>query len=287
MRNFVYGLTSFIPAKWYVMMKYYKNFGRLPDLKHPKTFNEKLNWLKLHDRNPRYSSLVDKYEAKNVVGKIIGFEHIIPTLGVWDRAEDIDFDNLPNQFVLKTTHDSGTVIVCKDKRKLDVQSAIKKLRDSLRRDFYLETREWPYKNVKRRIIAEEFMTDGGQDIQDYKIHCFNGTPKVILVCKDRFKGDGLTEDFYNQEWEHLDIKRPKHPNSAGPIARPPELQEMLELSKKLSEGFSFVRTDFYTINHQVYFGELTLYPASGSVAFEPEKWDEIFGDWLGIPAVGG
>lgn len=278
-----YRLALLIPDRWYVMAKYYKNFGRLPNLRNPKTFNEKLQWLKLHNHRPEYTKMVDKYEVKKYVAEIIGDEYIIPTLGVWDRAEDIDFDSLPNQFVLKATHDSGRVVICKDKAKLDLEKAVDEMRISLCRNFYAVTREWPYKNVKPRIIAEQYMQDDDDDdLKDYKVHNFNGVPRVILVCQNRFKDSGLTEDFYSTQWERLDVSRPDHPNSQSEVPRPQELDTMLELAKKLSSAVPFMRTDFYTINHKVYFGEITLYPASGTVPFIPDSVDRLLGDWINL-----
>lgn len=279
----LYKLSLLVPDRWYIMAKYYKNFGKLPNFKNPKTFNEKLQWLKLYDHRPEYIRMVDKYEAKKYAAEIIGDEYIIPTLGVWDKAENIDFDSLPNQFVLKATHDSGRVIICKDKSKLDVKKAIDEMRLSLSRNFYAVTREWPYKNVKPRIIAEKYLQDiNGDDLKDYKVHNFNGVPRIILVCQNRFKETGLTEDFYSQQWKHLDISRPGHPNSKIETPRPQELDMMLELSKMLAKGTSFMRTDFYTINHHVYFGEITLYPASGTVPFIPDEVDYLLGSWIDL-----
>lgn len=282
-KMYLYCSLMVIPDSIYVRLKYRKAFGHWPNLRNPQTFNEKLNWLKLYDRNPLYTRMVDKYEAKRYVADLIGEEYIIPTLGVWDRAEDIDFDALPDKFVLKATHDSGRVIICKDKAKLDRAKAVRDMKASLKRNFYAVTREWPYKNVKPRIIAEQLLecTDNSE-LADYKVHNFNGTPKVILVCRDRFAESGLTEDFYDMEWTHLNVRRPGHPNAPIAESRPAELDKMLELSEKLSNGYPFMRTDFYTIGGKVYFGEITLYPASGAVPFEPSEYDDLFGDNLKI-----
>ncbi len=285
--NFVkrvgYSFLKLIPDSIYVPFKYRKAFGRWPDLKNPRTFNEKLTWLKLNDHNPLYTRMVDKYEAKRYVADIIGEEYIVPTYGVWDRAEDIDFDSLPDKFVLKATHDSGRVIICRDKSTLDKNNAIREMRKSLRRNFYAVTREWPYKNVKPRIIAEKLLevTDGGE-IADYKVHNFNGVPKVILVCRDRFRETGLTEDFFDTEWKHISVRRPGHPNAPVLEDKPAKLSKMLELSEKLSNGYPFMRTDFYCVDGKVYFGEITLYPASASVPFIPQTFDELFGAELNI-----
>lgn len=427
----------------YLEMMFPLMTGYSLNLEQPVTFNEKMQWLKLYDRKPIYTTMVDKYEAKKYVASIIGDEYIIPTIRVWDNFDEIDFDNLPNQFVLKCTHDSGGLVICRDKNKLDLSSVRKKISKSLKRNFYYAGREWPYKNVKPRIIAEKYMedhstselrdynffcfggmakcykvdfdrfvehranyfsTDGelmkiGEEIcppnfnkeipvheniekmkelaeklsatkpflradfydadgkvyfgeltfypasgfgkfiydgnderlgswiklpekselegyyliykemlcvlntcainpekdrsnsshglADYKIHSFNGVPKVILVCRDRFSDLGLTEDFFDQNWTHLDVQREMHPNSDTEIEKPRELDKMLELAEKLSKDIPFLRSDFYTIDGKVYFGELTFYPASGFEGFQPASFDRKLGNWLVLPDVGG
>ena len=268
----------------YLRLYYYFKMGKVLHLNHPRTFNEKLQWLKLYNRQPEYTMMVDKYAVKDYVSNIIGKEHIIPTIAVWEKPEDINWDTLPPQFVLKTTHGGGSlgVIICKDKESFDKDKAIKKLTTSMKSDLYREFREWPYKNVRKRIIAEPFMTDGGKDLKDYKIHNFNGLPKFILLCRDRYAESGLTEDFYSTDWTHLEMKRPNLKNPGGHDC-PKELKEMLSYAKQLSQNIPFVRTDFYIINGKVYFGELTFFPAGGMSKFEPEKYDEILGSWLTLP----
>ena len=421
-------LGRLIPDDVYLKIKYKAVFNKRLDLNNPVTFNEKLQWLKLYDRNPRYIPMVDKYEAKKYVANIIGEEYIIPTLGVWDCFEEIDFDELPEQFVLKCTHDSGGIVICKNKACFDKEEARKKLSKSLKHNYYWSGREWPYKNVKPRIIAEKYMeeassnelkdykffcfngiarcfkvdydrfvnhfanyfdTDGnmlpfgeltyppnysvktalpdelgfmkkmsevlakdtnflrvdfydvngkvyfgeltfypmsgfgpftdiewdrilgswiqlpGKDddrigfskdmvvhykqkkgsLTDYKVHCFNGEPKLILVCKDRFSKEGVSEDFYDCNWNHLSVKRPKHRNSLNRIERPLMLEKMLELSTKLSQNVPFLRCDYYLQDNNIYFGELTFYPASGLEAFEPSTFDTEFGKLLQFPDI--
>ena len=283
LKTFIYKLGLIIPDSFFVSLKYRKAFGKWPDLKNPQTFNEKLTWLKLYDHNPIYTQMVDKYEAKEYVAKIIGKEYVIPTFGIWERAEDIDFNSLPEKFVLKATHDSGRVIICKDKSKLDKANAILEMNKSLKRNFYAVTREWPYKNVKPRIIAEQLLESSDSEmIADYKVHNFNGNAEIILVCRDRFGKSGLTEDFFDSDWNHLDLQRPYHPNASQKIERPKELSIMLELSRKLSKDYPFMRTDFYAVDGKVYFGEITLYPASGAVPFIPDRYDLILGKLLDI-----
>ena len=235
-------LGQFLSDKTYIKLKW-KNAMSYPlNLNNPITFNEKLQWLKLNDRKKIYTQMVDKYNAKLYVSEKLGQQFIIPTLGVWNSVEEIDWSTLPNRFVLKCTHDSGGLVICKDKTKLDINKAKRILKQSLNFNFYKAGREWPYKDVPRRIIAEKFMEDSNnQELSDFKIHCFNGIPKAILVCRDRFSKTGLTEDFYDEEWNHLDIKRPDHPNSRTPIEKPLELAQMLEYAKKLSYGIPFLR----------------------------------------------
>lgn len=276
--------SKLIPDRAYLKLKYRANFGRKLNLKSPKTFNEKLQWLKLYDRKTEYTALVDKYEVKSHVAEKIGEEYIIPTLGVWDHAEDIDFDALPNQFVLKCTHDSGGIVICRDKSQLDVEKAKRILNRALKNNFYFSGREWPYKNVKARILAEQYMEDAETaELRDYKVHNFNGEPKLVLVCGNRFSKSGLTEDFYSNTWEHLNVRRPNHPNADVPAEMPEVLQQMFEFSRILSKGVPFLRTDFYIVNHKIYFGELTFFPANGFAPFDPEEWDDTFGSWIKLP----
>lgn len=265
----------------YLKLRYFCIFNKKLNFENPKNFNEKLQYLKLNDRNLEYVKLVDKYEVKKIVASTIGEEYIIPTLGVWEKFDQIDFETLPDQFVLKCTHDSGGNVVCKDKSTFNKEKAKKKIEKCLARNFYYPTREWPYKNVHPRIIAEKYLENSEtRSLDDYKVHNFNGEPKIILVCKDRYEKTGLTEDFYSLNWEHLDIKRPGASFSKIQIEKPEKLEEMLEISRRLSEGIPFLRTDFYIVDHRLYIGELTFFPASGFSKFHPQKWDVIFGEWL-------
>lgn len=259
--------------------------GSILDLENPKTFNEKLQWLKLYDRKPEYTIMVDKYKVREYIAEQIGEEYLLPMLGVWEKPTEIRFDSLPTQFVLKCNHNSGLgMCICREKSKLDEKEVKRRLYKGIQENYYLKGREWPYKNVPRKIIAEKYMSDESGELIDYKVHNFNGKPKFILVCKDRFKDSGLTEDFYTVDWERMPVKRPGTPNSTIPMEKPKQLEEILELSRKLSKDIPFVRTDFYIINGKVFFSELTFYPASGFVKFEPEKWDTIFGEWLKLPS---
>jgi hypothetical protein len=273
----LYSDSFFLKAKYYLIM------GRRLNLETPQTYNEKLQWLKLYDRNPLYTTLVDKYRVKQWLADKFGEQYIIPTLAVYNSVEEIDLDKLPNQFVSKCNHDSGSVVICRDKSSFDLEAAKRELDEALKKNFYWEAREWPYKNVKSRIIAEQYMNNDGQELDDYKVHNFNGEPKVVLVCSDRYKKSGLAEDFYSCEWEHLDISRPGIRHSAEVQEKPAELDEMLDLAKKLSVGIPFVRTDFYIINHQVYFGEMTFFPACGMKPFVPREWDYKLGSFSTLP----
>ena len=268
----------------YIKRKFKALTGKTLNLENPKTFNEKLQWLKLYNRDPRYTEYVDKYKVREYIAETLGEEYLIPLLGVWDKAEDIDFDALPDQFVLKCNHNSGLgMCICKDKSKLDKSKVINELQKGLNENFYLRHREWPYKDVPRKIIAEQFMTeDSGGELMDYKIHCFNGKPEFILVCSDRFSQSGLREDFYDTNWNLLDIQRPDHPNSKNGIPKPALLDEMLRLAGILAKDIPFSRIDFYVINSKIYFGEITFFPTSGYGAFVPESADAWIGSLLDL-----
>lgn len=280
-------LLRFVPDETQIRWMYYASLGKRLNLNDPKTFNEKLQWLKLFDRNPLYSTLVDKYAVKEFVKERIGTQYVIPTYGVWNSFDEIDFDILPDQFVLKTTHDGGGngVIICQNKKHFNIKKSKSILEKSLKRNVYKDLREWPYKNVKPRILAEALLTNDGKPLKDYKIHNFNGISRFILVCQDRYEESGLTEDFFTTNWERIPVRRPKHPNSVRPIEVPAELTEMLELSCRLSTGIPFVRVDFYVSDGKVYFGEMTFYPTSGYTAFVPEDYDNIFGQWIDLSKV--
>lgn len=280
-RKIRYGLR-FLPDKTYLQLNYFAHFHKFANLKQPLTFNEKLNWLKLNDRNPEYVKLVDKYEVKPIISDLIGEEYIIPTLGVWNSFDEIDFDSLPERFVLKCTHDSEGLVIVKDKSKLDMAAAKEKIEYALKQNFYYIGREWPYKNVPPRIIAEEYMedhTDG--ELRDYKFFCFDGVPKAMFIASDR-SIDEVKFDYYDLDFNHLDIKQ-KYPN-ANTLRKPVTFDKMIELAKIISKGYPHVRVDFYEVDGKLYFGEFTLYHFSGFMPFQPDKWDKIFGDWLELKA---
>lgn len=272
-----------IPDKTYLQLLYSIRINKKLNLNAPQTFNEKLQWLKLYNRNPEYTKMVDKYEAKKYVANIIGEEYIIPTLGVYDKFEDINFATLPNQFVIKCTHNSGGLIICKDKTKLNIKEARKKINKSLKRNYFYTGREWPYKNVKPRIIAEQYMEDKKNDeLYDYKFMCFNGKVKCSFVCTDRYSEDGLKVTFFDLNWNKMPFER-HYPNSNNVIEKPINYELMIKLAETLSKDIPFVRVDFYEINNKPYFGELTFYPGNGMEEFTPEKYDKILGDMLELP----
>uniref|UniRef100_UPI0040562FD9 ATP-grasp fold amidoligase family protein n=1 Tax=Acetatifactor sp. TaxID=1872090 RepID=UPI0040562FD9 len=255
------------------------------NLSNPRTFNEKLQWLKLYDRNLEYIKKVDKYAVKNYVIEKIGEQYLIPTLGVWDTFEQISFDELPNQFVLKCTHDSGGIVICRDKSDFDIEAAKYRLSKSLKINYFWGNREWPYKNVKPRIIAEKYMEDStGNDLIDYKVMCFNGEPKCTFVCENRSSKEKFTITVYDTDWNIMPFER-EHPRRKQPGKRPSTYEEMMRLSKKLSENIPFVRVDFYEIQGKLYFGEMTFYPGAGFTPFKPYEWDIKLGEWLILPDI--
>ena len=255
------------------------------NLDNPQTFNEKLQWLKLYNRKPEYTQMVDKYAVKEYVANIIGEEYIIPTLGIWDRVEDIDWEALPNQFVLKTTHSGGNtgVVICKDKTKFDKTAAAKKLCRSLKQDIFISTREWPYKDVPRRIIAEQYMEIRGQkDLPDYKFFCFDGEPKAMLVASGRYIEPETCFDYFDMEFNHLPFEQ-GGPNYHKHIEKPLLFEEMKEVAAKLSQNLIHARIDLYEVNGMVKFGEITFFDSSGFAEFKPKEWDYRFGEWIKLP----
>ena len=262
------------------------HMGKKLDLENPQTFSEKIQWLKLYDRNPEYTKMVDKYAVKDYVASVIGNEYIIPTIGVWNKAEDIDWDKLPNQFVLKCNHDSGGLVICRDKNALDKEAAIKKLNKCLKRDYYKVWREWPYKNVPHRIIAEIYIEPESDinDLPDYKFFCFNGEPKYCQVITGRNKT--MSIDFFDHDWNHQPFHEPKtYPFAEKEPKKPSQYNLMLDLARKLAKGKAFSRIDFYQVREQVLFGEITFYPTTGIGGFDPEKYDLVFGKMIQLPSL--
>lgn len=275
------GVTKYISDKAFVEKEYFLNTGEKLNLVHPQKFNEKLQWLKLYDHNPQYTIMVDKYRARQYIKDVIGDQYLIPLLGVWEKPDEIEFDLLPNQFVLKCNHNSGTgMCVCKDKNRIDISKIKRELRKGLREDYYSVHREWPYRDVQRQIIAEKYMVDeGGEVLTDYKFFCFNGEPRVMYISNDG--AENPRTDFFDMEFNHLPIIM-KDPNSEQLPKKPQNFEVMKELAEKLSEGIPFLRTDFYEINGNVYVGELTLYHNAGLSHIEPEEWSYKLGSYIDL-----
>lgn len=278
-------IIKLMPAKLYLELMFRRRIGKKLNLDNPRTFNEKLQWLKLYDRRPEYTTMVDKYAVKKYIADIIGKEYIIPTLGVWKNFDEIDFSKLPNQFVLKCTHDSGGLVICRDKNKFDIESARKKINKSLNRNYYYAGREWPYKNVPPRIIAEQYMEDSEtSELRDYKFFCFDGEPIYCQVISDRSTVE--TIDFYDIKWIHqpfTGLAVPPKPFGKIPIPIPKTFENMKKSAKLLSKNIPFVRVDFYEINGKMYFGELTFYPAAGFGKFSPDEWNQKIGNMINLP----
>ena len=268
----------------YLKIAYRVRMGKKLNLKNPKTFNEKLQWLKVHNRNPLCTRLVDKHEVRSYIAETIGEQYLIPLVGgPWDCFDEIDFDKLPDQFVLKCTHDSGGLIICKNKADLDVTAAKRKIEACLKHNFYWGMREWPYKDVKPRIIAEKYMEDPiDKELKDYKVMCFNGNPKLIQVHSGRYQSH--VQDFYDTDWNYLEMSQGT-PTSGNQTLAPSFLNDMLELSRKLSAGYPHLRVDWYYVNKRMYFGELTFFDGSGFWPFDPAEWDEKIGSWIDLSSV--
>lgn len=279
------GLLHWLSDERYLRINYWLKMRKSLKLEYPLTFNEKLQWLKLYDHRPDYITMVDKIAVKDYIAERIGEEYIIPTIGVWNKPEDIEWELLPNQFVIKWNHDSGSIVICKDKNNFDCEAAIKKLSYGAKVNGFWYGREWPYKGVKPLLLAEQYMEcqNGTQEaLIDYKFMCFNGIVKCCFTCTDRFTKEGLKVTFYDNDWKIMPFER-NHPKESEPMPQPKSYNKMKEAAEKLSEGLPFARIDFYEINEQPYFGEITLYPGSGYEAFQPEEWDYILGSWIDLP----
>ena len=270
------------------LKKAFKLFmGKKLNLKNPLTFSEKLQWLKLYNRKPEYTTMVDKYAVKEYIAEKIGEEHVIKTLGVWDRFDDIDFNALPQQFVLKTTHDSGGLSICRDKSTFDKEKAREKIEKSLEREYFYVWREWPYKDVKPRIIAEQYMEQKGCDeLTDYKFYCFNGEPKFLYISQGLSNHETARIQYVSLDWEKMAVRRTDFPEMDKLPPKPITYDKMIEFSKTFSKNIPFLRVDFYEINGKLYFSELTFSPGAGLTKFEPESWDYKFGDWITLSEKG-
>lgn len=267
--------------RWY----YFFCMKKRLNLKLPTTYNEKINWLKLYNRNPFYTTLVDKLKVKDVVAQMIGEEHVIKTLGVWKRAEDIDWDKLPDRFVLKTTQGGGNVgiMICRDKSSFDKSKAVANMNAALKQNLYYSSREWPYKNVEPMIFAEEYMEDEHGELRDYKFFCFNGKCKMLFVATERQTREEPYFNFFDENYNPLPFMQ-GHPVNPVIPEKPEGFDEMKRVAEELSKGLPHVRMDLYIINGKVYFGEYTFYHFGGTMPFEPAEWDYKIGEWLQLPS---
>ena len=274
----------FVDPEKYIHKLFIRRVGHPLNLEDPQTYSEKLQWLKLYWHLPILTNLVDKYAVKQFVRERIGPEFLIPTIAVWDNPSDIDWDSLPNQFVLKCTHNCGGLVICKDKSRLDRRKAIRIIKKSFRHNYYYDGFEWPYKNVRPRILAEQYMEDEGTgDLRDYKFFCFEGEVKALYIATERNKpGTDVKFDFFDPEFNHLPFKQ-GHENAALTPEKPALFEQMKQIASILSKGFPQVRVDLYEVNGHIYFGEMTFFHHGGWPKFDPETWDYIFGKWLSLP----
>ncbi len=276
---------NWMSDKTYLKIQYRLAMGKPLDLKNPKTFNEKLQWLKLYYRKREFTQMVDKYEVRKYIGEQLGKEYLIPLVGgPWNSVDEIDFDKLPDQFVLKWTHDSGSLVICRDKKSLNREDAKKKLKKRMNVNYFWLHREWPYKNVKPQIIAEKYMEDeSGDGLKDYKFFAFNGVVKAVLIATDRHAQTETCFDFFDEDFNHLPFTN-GHPNAAVCPTKPDGFEKMLAVAEKLAKGFPHLRIDLYSVNGKIYFGEITFFHWSGLVSFQPEEWDYKLGEWLELPS---
>ncbi|ULT56201.1 glycosyl transferase [Neobacillus drentensis] len=278
------GYLNWLPDKAYLNIMYISRMKKKLDLNNPKTFNEKLQWLKIYDRNPKYIQMVDKYEAKKYITEKIGPDFIIPTYGVWDSFDDINIERLPDQFVLKCTHDCGGLVICRDKKTLDMESARSKINRCLQRNYFYNGREWPYKNVKPRVIAEKYMRDPSSIVlKDYKFYCFNGKPEFVQLSQGMEKHSTASMAFLNLDWERLPFERSDFLRIDKIPPKPLNFELMKTFAEELSQGHLFLRVDLYEINGRVYFSELTFSPTSGFIPIQPPEYDLQVGRLLELP----
>lgn len=275
-------ISRVLSDKTFLSIKYRMSNGTKLNLEDPKTYNEKLQWQKIHDRNPLYPALTDKYAVRDFIADTIGKKYVVPLVGVYDNVSAIDVAALPSSFVLKPTHTSGDVLFCKDKATFDWEKANNLMNSWLSNNYYWYDREWPYKEIQPRIICEEMIkTSDGNPPRDYKIFCFDGEPKMAFVASDR--SNGTKFDFFDIEWERLPLKQ-HYPNSTYDIPKPGKWDEMLEIARKLSVGFPQVRVDLYVdADEKILFGELTFFHFSGFEPFEPASYDQLLGSWVQLP----
>lgn len=276
------GFFNWLPDEQYLKMIYKCRIGRKLNLKNPKTFNEKMQWLKLYNRKTLYTQLVDKYEVRKYIAEKIGKDYLIPQIALYGSVKEINFEELPEEFVLKCTHDSGGIVICKNKNSLDIKKVKKKLNKLMKRNYFYWGREWPYKNIKPRIICEQFIEDKkNKELIDYKFMCFGGEVKCTFVCCGRNSQEGIKISIYDRNWNKMSVGRHNKMSNVV-VTKPDKYEQMMQLAEKLSKDFPFLRVDFYEVNEKIYFGELTFFPSSGLEKFEPEEFDTIFGEWIKI-----
>lgn len=275
-------LLKFIPDDVYLRILYWRRFGKKLNLRDPKTYNEKLQWLKLYERQVDYVTMVDKCAVKDWIAQRIGEKYVVPLLGIWNRFDDINFDELPVQFVLKCTHDSGGLVICRDKASLDKTAARRKITKCLNTNYYWSGREWPYKNVPKKIICEKYLEDSSGGLKDYKVYCFDGKAKMMLIASGRYIENGKRYDYFDRDGNWLDMTWGCRRSEVEP-QKPFCFEELFRIAEILAAGIPHVRVDFYSVENRVFFGEMTFYPASGFHAMNPERWDYIMGDWLKFP----
>lgn len=273
-------LAKLLSDEQYIKLRFRYVFHKPCNLNNPLTFNEKLNWMKLYERDPKYTLMANKYLVKDYVRRIIGDVYVVPNYGCWKSFKEIEFDSLPNQFVLKATHDSSGATICKDKFTFDKRTAKSKFDKCLKRNYFYLAREWVYKDVEPMIIADMLLDDNtGSELTDYKFWCFNGEPKVMYITN---KGEHIYENFYDMNYNVLDIDH-GFPRRLPEYQKPKEFELMKELAAKLSAGISFVRIDFFDVNGKVYFGEYTFYDWGGFGKFKDDNWDIKLGSWIKLP----
>lgn len=267
----------------YLKKKYKIKMGKDLDLSNPQTYNEKLQWLKLYDHNHQYTVLVDKYKVREYISQKMGEQYLIPMVGAWDSVDEIDFNKLPNQFVIKCNHNSGLgMYICKDKSKLDEKKVKRELKKGLEQNYYLTGREWPYKNVPRKIVCEQYMIDKTHNsLPDYKFYCFDGIVKMVGIYQDRNSATSTTADYFDSEFKWLDFVW-GYPHAKKKPEKPNKFEEMIRFAEKLSSGFKEIRVDLYLCNDKIYFGELTFFDGSGFEKIIPESFDVMFGKWINL-----
>lgn len=285
LEKIIFSLRPLVTDVVYLKLLFLYRLGYSLDLRHPQTYSQKLQWIKLFDHNPLYTRMVDKFEVKDYVRKLIGDIYVIPNYGIWDSPEQIDWERLPNQFIIKTTHGCASAgnIICKDKKLLDKTAVVKKIRKALKQNTYSKYLEWPYKNIRPRILAEQLLIDHESVTpKDYKFYCFNGVPKVVVIASERYVADHTYFDYFDMNGNHLPFTQGGKNNPCTPEL-PTTFEEMKSIAALLSKGIPQVRVDLYSVNGKVYFGEMTFFDSSGFARFEPIEWDYTFGGWITLP----